>query len=77
MEERKRRRLGWILAAVFAVAVTLGAGPGIALVNRPGSIPIAGVKLPYLYAWGVLWYLVEAACVVLAYLWVWRDPDEG
>lgn len=70
--ERKRRRLGVLLALVFAAALLLGPGPGILLVNTPR--PILG--LPAVYAWGLLWYVVEVGVVIAAYRYVWtEDPD--
>ncbi len=68
-----RRRLGWILAAVFAVAMLLGAGPGILLVNQPST----WFGLPRLYVWGMLWCTVEIIVVVTAYLLVWQTNDEA
>ena len=72
-----RRVLGWILAVVFLLALILGAGPGILLVNGGGTVHVFGdLELPSLYAWGILWYLVEAVCIILASVHVWREPDE-
>ncbi len=66
-----------ILAVVFLAAIALGAGPGIWLVNRPQVVTLpGGLSLPLLYAWGLLWYAVEAACVVLAYVLVWRSSGD-
>jgi len=70
-----RMKLGWILAAVFAMAMILGAGPGILLefVNQPTT----WFGLPRLYVWGMFWCAVEMAVVVLAYLFVWTTNDEA
>ncbi|MCZ6795286.1 MAG: hypothetical protein O7J95_16900 [Planctomycetota bacterium] len=77
MTRRSRKILGWTVAAVFLTALFLGAGPGILLVNRPEMVAVTReLRLPYLYAWGILWYVVEALCVVFACLYFWRDPDE-
>lgn len=67
MSVTSRRRLGWILAAIFGLAMLLGPGPGMLLINEPRSF----LGIPQLYAWGLLWYVVEVAVVVAAYLWVW------
>lgn len=69
MHAQTKRRTGWILAFVFIVALLMGPGPGMLLVNRP----VAVCGIPALYAWGLLWYAVEVAIVVLAYFLVWRD----
>lgn len=76
-EGTRGKLLGPALVAVFLVALVLGAGPGIWLVNSPEQVSLgAGFRLPRIYAWGLLWYLVEATCVLLAYFLVWRSPDE-
>ncbi len=67
-----RLRLGWILAAIFALAMILGAGPGVLLVNQPAT----WFGLPRLYVWGMFWCAVEIAVVVAAYLFVWKSGDE-
>ncbi len=72
--DRKRRtRASWCLAAVFAFALIMGPGPGMALANHP----VIFLGLPALYVWGLLWFLVEVAVVVLAYLFVWTDADDS
>ena len=76
MTDQRRRTFGWILAAVFFFALFMGAGPGILLVNEPKSIPICGLPLPYIYAWGLFWYFVEAVCIVLAFIFVWRQEED-
>ncbi len=70
-EAQKRRRLGTILTVVFILALLMGPGPGVGLVNSPE--PIFGY--PRIYVWGLLWYVVEVAVVVLAYLFVWPSDD--
>ena len=68
------KRLGKVLAAVFALAMVMGPGPGLLLVNQPEQLSLFGIlEIPYLYAWGLLWYGVEAGCVLLAYFFVWRE----
>jgi hypothetical protein len=58
---------------VFAVAMLLGAGPGILLVNQPSM----WFGLPRLYVWGMFWCAVEIAVVVAAYFFVWTTNDEA
>jgi len=66
-----RKRLSVILTAVFILAMLLGVGPGIALVNRPESV----FGLPILYVWGLLWYAVHVAIATTAYIFLWRGAD--
>lgn len=68
-----RLTLGWILASVFALAMVLGAGPGVLLVNQPAT----WFGLPRLYVWGMFWCAVEIAVVVAAYFLVWTTNDEA
>ena len=68
-----RLKLGRILAAVFALAMILGAGPGILLVNQPAT----WFGFPRLYAWGMFWCAVEIAVVITAYFFVWTTNDEA
>ena len=49
----------------------MGPGPGILLVNSPE--PLWG--LPRIYAWGLVWYVVQVIVVVAAFLFVWRRDD--
>jgi len=70
---KSRRTLGAVLTAVFALALIMGPGPGVMLVNTPKPILV----LPAIYLWGLLWYVVEVVVVVLAYKLVWTDGDES
>jgi len=70
-------RVGWTVLVVFTLALVLGSGPGIWLVDGTARVPLpGGLVLPALYAWGLLWYFVEALCIVIAYIFVWRAPDD-
>jgi len=75
MNDPARRKLGLILTVVFAIALLMGPGPGINLVNDARPDPVFG--FPRIYLWGLLWYAVEVTCVVLAYLFVWKKDDEA
>ena len=72
MKPESRKRLGLVLAAVFALSMIMGTGPGVLLVNTPK--PWLG--LPSVCTWGILWYLVQAAVAVVAYLFLWRDSSD-
>ncbi len=75
--ERKRRRLGRLLAGVFILALVMGPGPGIYLVNPSpdAAAPWTVWGIPVLYVWAVSWFFVMAATVVLAYRKVWLAGD--
>ena len=73
MKPTSRKRLALALAAVFVLSMIMGAGPGVLLVNS--SEPWLG--LPSICTWGLIWYSVQAITVVCAYLFVWRDPQDG
>jgi membrane protein implicated in regulation of membrane protease activity len=69
-----RRPLSWILAALFALSMVMGTGPGVLLVNRPDAL----FGVPLIFAWGIFWYLVQVAIVLVAYFAIWKsagDPD--
>lgn len=75
-----RRRLGAALAVVFLVAMVMGSGPGLYLVNPDPADPQARftlLGLPTIYAWGLLWYAVQLAAVLTAYFKVWTATPAG
>lgn len=67
-----RHLFGFILAIIFLLALFMGAGPGVELVNTPE--PWFG--LPSIYTWGLLWYVVQLAVVLLAFFFVWPKADD-
>lgn len=68
-----KRRLGVVLTVVFTVALLMGPGPGVMLVNSPE--PLLG--FPRIYVWGLFWYAVEVIVVLVAYLFVWTEKDKA
>ncbi len=64
----KSRTFGRWLSVLFVIALLMGAGPGTLLANSPRAI----WGVPLLYFWCCVWFLVMAAIVVLAYLFVWK-----
>ena len=68
-----RKRLGRRLVGVFALALLMGPGPGIYLVNPSSedAVPLRVLGMPVLYVWAVFWFLVMAATVVTAYRKLW------
>ncbi len=73
------RKLAKILAVIFVVALVMGPGPGIRLIDpgpdHSGPTPTF-LGLPAIYAWGLFWFLVEAAVVITAYRTIWRSEAE-
>jgi len=53
--------------------MVMGTGPGILLVNRPNSI----LGIPLVYAWGILWYLVQVIVGLVAYFTLWRNDEQS
>ena len=80
MEKRKRATLGRLLAAAFFVAMVMGPGPGVYLVNPDPADPdatVAVLGMPVIYLWSVFWFLVQAVVVITAYVVLWRDAEEA
>lgn len=75
MSTRSRNRLGWAVFVTFALALIMGTGPGILLVNSAEPVLVGGVELPRLYAWGLVWYAVEVGCVIVACVLLWTRED--
>ena len=82
MSERREtgnKRLSIVLALVFILAMIMGPGPGVYLVNpgpdHEGPAPTL-LGLPMVYAWAVLWFGVQATVLVTAYFTVWSGEEE-
>lgn len=74
-----RRRLGRALFAIFALALVMGPGPGILLINPDPLDPEARrffLGMPIVYAWAAFWLIVMAGCIVIAWRWIWRANEE-
>jgi hypothetical protein len=74
----RRRTLAVVLGLTFAVAMIMGPGPGLYLVNPDRNDPqatftIAGV--PVLYLWALCWFFLQATVVVVAYITLWRTEE--
>lgn len=77
-EREKRQKLGRILAVAFVLALILGPGPGLRLINPDINDPNAAYTvfgLPKVYAWGLFWYGVELAIILTAYFKIWRSDE--
>ncbi len=74
-----RRRLGRALFAIFGLALVMGPGPGILLINPDPLDPEARrffLGMPIVYAWAAFWLTVQSACIVVAWNWLWRTKEE-
>ena len=69
MNTKQRRRLSIILMVAFLIAMLMGTGPGVLLVNRPSTF----LGLPILYTWAILWYAVQVVIALIAFRWLWQD----
>jgi len=70
----RRKRLAIVLSVIFALAIVLGGGPGMYLVNPDTDDPDAAftfLGMPIIYAWIVFWFLVQAGVVLVAYYRLW------
>ena len=74
MKTRQLRLVSVVLTIIFVLALLMGAGPGLYLINPDASDPEATrdfLGMPVIYVWALFWFLVEAAVVVVAYITVW------
>ncbi|MCH2367557.1 MAG: hypothetical protein MK554_10130, partial [Planctomycetes bacterium] len=76
--ETGNKSLPIVLTLVFILAMVMGPGPGVYLVDpgpgHEGPVPTL-LGLPAVYAWAVLWFGVQAAVLVTAYFTVWADQE--
>ena len=75
-----RRGLGILLTVLLLVTMLMGVGPGLRLINPESTRPDSAFSvfgLPTVYAWGLLWYAVQLAILLVACFTVWRtDGDD-
>ena len=69
-------RLAKWLIGVFAVALVMGPGPGVHLVNPSSKEDAFWFGIPVLYLWSVFWFAVMALAVGIAYAKVWTDDGK-
>lgn len=75
---KKANSLGIALSVIFVLAVVMGTGPGIYLVNPDPADPETVrtfLSLPIIYAWVVFWFLVQAGVILVAYFKLWKEPQ--
>ena len=80
-----------LLIFLFLLAVFMGAGPGLHLINpdpdvseigasrsdtAPPSATFTAFGLPVIYVWGLFWYAVQFGVILYAYLHLWRGDDD-
>ena len=72
------RRLRNAVIITFVLAMFMGPGPGLRLVNPDASDPgamftFAGI--PIVYAWGLFWYFVQLIAIIVAYRKLWIEEE--
>ena len=78
MDRHQKKQLGMWLAIAMVVAMLMGPGPGLRLVNPDISDPNASFLvfgIPIIYAWGILWFVVQLTIVIIAYRTVWVEDE--
>ena len=69
-----------LLIFLFLLAVFMGAGPGLHLINPDPLDPTAtflAFGLPRIYVWGLFWYAVQFAVIFYAYTKIWRGDGDA
>lgn len=77
-----KRPLSRCLFALFMLAMLMGPGPGLRLVNPDPADPNATFTvfgMPIIYVWGLFWYAVQLAAIIIAYKKIWSQegPNES
>ena len=73
-QPHREPRLGLVLLGIFLLAMFMGPGPGVRLINPDPSDPSATFTLagvPVVYAWSLFWYAVQSTVVLVAFFTVW------
>ena len=77
----QKKGLGTVLSLLFLAAMFMGSGPGLRLINPDPEDPNALFTLwglPKIYVWGLLWYAVQLAVILVAYFKIWAsDTSEN
>ena len=69
-----------LLIFLFLLAVFMGAGPGLYLINPDIAEPTAtytSLGLPVIYLLVLCCYAVQFGVILYAYLHLWREDDDG
>ncbi len=70
-----QKKLATILTILFLLAMFMGSGPGLRLINPDPADPNAVftvVGLPKIYVWGLMWYGVQLTVILIAYFKIWK-----
>jgi len=70
---RKNQKISWILATIFLLALIMGPGPGLYIVNDFAAKGGSLFGIPILYVWAIFWFGVEAVVILFAYFVIWND----
>ena len=70
------RRIAITLIVIFCIALLLGPGPGHLLINPGPTTRTTMAGMPIVYVWALLWFGVQASCILVAYFVLWRDPPK-
>lgn len=75
----RRRFLGRLFFGMFALALVMGPGPGIYLINPNPGDPEARrflFSMPIIYVWASFWFIVQASVVALSYIFLWNTTED-
>jgi hypothetical protein len=77
-ETLRPRALGAMLTAAFLLAMIMGSGPGLRLINpdpQDAHAVFTTWGLPTIYVWGLCWYAVQLAVILTAYFKLWTGEN--
>ena len=79
MDRKTVRPLSILLTGLFLLAMFMGSGPGLRLINPDPNVVYAAFTtwgLPTIYLWGLCWYAVQITVILVAYFKLW-DGEGG
>lgn len=68
-----------LLVLLFIMAMIMGSGPGLYLVNpdlTDANASFTTLGLPTIYVWGLLWYAVQLGVILRAYSRYWKGEGD-
>ena len=75
----QQRTLKITLGVLFVLALAMGTGPGLYLVNPDpagSTLPATVLGMPILFVWAAVWLFVLMAIVLMAYVRLWSREEE-